>query len=191
MGNQNDMLRVLLADSNRQHIELIKSSLKKQYPQIKIDSVAMRATALKRLKENNYHLILSEISLKDSDGHHLIRDLKQAAPEIPVIVITGKGDSEQATQAIEWGADDYLFKNRDSLKTLPHLIEKILLKKRFTISTFAQVPITILNRMGSELDVLLVKSQMLAKNAANADVIDGFQDQITKLKKLAQKILPS
>lgn len=191
MGTNDEKIRLLLADNNQQHIELIKASLKKRYPDIKIDSVALRSTAIKRLKQNEYQLILSELELKDAIGQNLIRDYKQAAPETPIIVITGKGDADQATQAIKWGADDYLFKNRESLKTLPHLIEKTLLKRRFSLATFANVPVTILHRMGSELDVLLVKSQLLAKNAANADIIDGLQDQITKLKKLAQKVLPA
>jgi DNA-binding NtrC family response regulator len=191
MGTKDATIRILLADSNRQHIELIKANLKKTYPDIKIDSVVTQATALKKLKQKDYHLILSEIALKDVDGQNLIHAYKKAAPQIPIIVITGKGDADQATQAIQWGADDYLFKNREALKALPHMIEKALLKKRFSLASYTEIPVSIIQKMGSELDLLLARSHMIAKNATNADIVDGLQDQITKLKKLAQKILPS
>jgi DNA-binding NtrC family response regulator len=191
MKLKNSTIRILLADNNRQHIEVIKAALTKENSNFKVDSVATRATAIKRLKEKEYQLILSELTLKDGDGQDLIHSFKKVASQIPIIVITGKGDAEQATQAIQWGADDYLFKNRESLKALPHMIEKALLKRRFSLASFTEVPVTMIHKMGAELDLLLTKSQTLAKTAANADIVDGLQDQITKLKKLAQKILPA
>ena len=82
-------------------------------------------------------------------------------------------------------------KDRQSLKSLPHLVERALLKRRFAFArSMANVPTQMMERLGSELDQLLARSNLIAKNATNASIIDGMQEQIDRLKKMAQKYLP-
>jgi CheY-like chemotaxis protein len=53
-----------------------------------------------------------DLSLPDSQGLATFRALRQAAPEMPVIVLTGTDDDEQAMAAVREGAQDYLIKGQ-------------------------------------------------------------------------------
>lgn len=183
--------QILLVEGNKRHIELIRSVLKKQLPEVSVDPVATLQTALKRLKEKEYQLILSDFILKNVCGAELIRKLKEASPHTPLIVVTGKGDHDTPSEVIKMGADDYVVKNRESLKTLPHMVEKFLLRRKFSFAgPLTAVPLPLVKKIGTELDLLLARSNLIAKNAANTEIIDSIQEQINKLKKIAQKILP-
>tara|TARA_R110000868_G_scaffold218576_2_gene469379 strand:+ start:300523 stop:301872 length:1350 start_codon:yes stop_codon:yes gene_type:complete len=58
-------------------------------------------------------LILLDQHLPDTLGIHLIRDLKDMFPEVPVLMITGKHDMQLAIEAIKEGAMDYIHKPID------------------------------------------------------------------------------
>ena len=192
MGRRYLTETVLLVEGHKQHSGLIQSVLKRAYPELKVDAVATLATSLKRLKEKRYKLILSDFGLKELAGAALLTRLKTAAPETPIIVLSSKQNNGDPAEVMELGAEDYILKNREALQDLPQIVEKALLRRKFSLQgPLAAVPINILSRIGSELDQLKARSNMIAKNAVNAPIIDSLQDSIGRLKKLAYKILPS
>lgn len=62
---------------------------------------------LRTLQERSFDLILSELSLPDSQGLATIRHLKQDAPQTPVIVLCGLKDRDVAVNAVRKGAYDF------------------------------------------------------------------------------------
>jgi two-component system response regulator PilR (NtrC family) len=55
-------------------------------------------------------LAIVDKNLPDGSGLDLLRWLRESAPEVPVMVVTGYGSAEAATQALRLGAFDYLLK---------------------------------------------------------------------------------
>ena len=68
--------------------------------------------AIGQLKSNRFHVILSDLSLPDSRGLETFRSLHTAAPEIPIVVLSGNDDEDLALKAVREGAQDYLVKGR-------------------------------------------------------------------------------
>ena len=68
--------------------------------------------ALERLEESNFEVILLDLSLPDSSGLETVNRMRTAAPEMPVVVLSGQDDEEIAMQALHKGAEDYLVKAR-------------------------------------------------------------------------------
>lgn len=68
--------------------------------------------AIEKINENPDVVIL-DIKMPDMDGHETLRQIKEKAPETPVIMLTGHGDDFSAMQAYEQGALDYLTKPCD------------------------------------------------------------------------------
>ena len=69
-----------------------------------------RKSALAKLEEESYCLVLTDVNLPDGDGLELLSYIKKNYPQTVVIVITGYGTIDSAVRAIKSGAYDYLTK---------------------------------------------------------------------------------
>ncbi len=73
-------------------------------------SASSGETALKLLKNGNIDIIISDINLPGMDGLELLRKVKENAPGLPVILITGVSMHGIRSRAIKEGADGFLDK---------------------------------------------------------------------------------
>ena len=71
------------------------------------------ATALQRIRSERFDLVLLDLSLPDARGLEALAALTAAAPEVPIVVMTGLADDEVALAALHEGAQDYLIKGED------------------------------------------------------------------------------
>lgn len=68
------------------------------------------ASAQKNMATTNYHLVLSDLRLPDSDGILLLQWIKAFYPTIPVIIMTNYADIQTAVASMRLGAYDFLEK---------------------------------------------------------------------------------
>ncbi len=66
--------------------------------------------AFAALPDNDYHLMILDLMLPDSDGFSVLHAIRSSGLEIPVIVLTGLADSDDACKALRLGADEFLRK---------------------------------------------------------------------------------
>ena len=66
--------------------------------------------ALSIFKENEVHLLLTDMRMPEKNGLDLLHNVKRLRPEVPVILITAYGTIESAVDAMKEGAMDYLLK---------------------------------------------------------------------------------
>lgn len=67
-------------------------------------------SALKRIKENHFDLVVTDVKMPGLDGLTLLKEIKKVSPSTFVMVITAYGSIEDAVQAMKEGACDYLTK---------------------------------------------------------------------------------
>lgn len=75
-----------------------------------VDTVASVADAKRRIRQNKYRLVLSDLRLPDHDGIDLLKWLKETIPDVPLIMMTSYADIQTAVQSIKLGASDYIAK---------------------------------------------------------------------------------
>jgi Flp pilus assembly CpaE family ATPase len=80
--------------------------------------VASLAAASLRLREGHFDAVLLDLSLPDAHGPDTLSSLRQQAPSIPIVVLTGLSDEATAIQAVKEGAQDYLVKGETDGNTL-------------------------------------------------------------------------
>src|SRR5688572_28767189 len=68
--------------------------------------------AIAALAKDAFDHVLLDLMLSDNSGLKTFTDLSAAAPNVPVIVITGLADETLALQAMREGAQDYLVKGQ-------------------------------------------------------------------------------
>ena len=66
--------------------------------------------ALQKLEARHFDVVLTDISMPGLSGRELLRRVLRLYPELPVIVISGLSDQDQAQSLIGAGAFDYLLK---------------------------------------------------------------------------------
>ena len=74
--------------------------------------------AIKKFKQNNYSLVITDMTMPKRSGLELLKDIKSIAPAKPVIMATAYGTVETAVEAMKHGAFDYIRKpiNFDSFQ---------------------------------------------------------------------------
>lgn len=72
----------------------------------------------------DYDLILLDLHLPDMSGHDVLRQLRLARIETPILILTGSDDTENKIKGFGFGADDYLTKpfHREELVARIHAI---------------------------------------------------------------------
>jgi DNA-binding NtrC family response regulator len=74
---------------------------------------AQGKAGLDKALSDDYDLVILDLSLPGVDGLELLRALKEAKPDLPVIIITGYASMKSALQAMKLGAYDYITKPFD------------------------------------------------------------------------------
>jgi len=106
-------LRILIVEDNPADADLIREMLAQTDSlHFEAESVQRLSGALARLERKDVDLVLMDLGLPDSQGLPTFHALRKAAPDIPVIVLSGNDDQELAIAAVREGAQDYLVKGR-------------------------------------------------------------------------------
>ncbi|MGZ3412077.1 MAG: response regulator transcription factor [Xanthobacteraceae bacterium] len=66
-------------------------------------------TALELLSENP-DLVILDLGLPDIQGHELLRQIRARMENVPIVVLSSRGDEAGKVQALDYGADDYVTK---------------------------------------------------------------------------------
>lgn len=131
--------RVLLVEDNASDAQLVRLALNDSHqrdsyaPVFAIRSATRLSTAMTYLGEEDFDVILLDLSLPDSlSPDQSFKDIHKRVPHVPIIVLTGLGDEDRALRMIRDGAQDYLIKSRVEryvlVKAIRYAIERQLAK---------------------------------------------------------------
>lgn len=108
----NNPIRVLLIEDNPADARLIEVLL----AEVRIARFSLRwedhlKGGLARLAgKNDFDAVLLDLLLPDSQGLDTILKVREQAPEVPLVVLTGQDDESLGLSAVQRGAQDYLVK---------------------------------------------------------------------------------
>lgn len=89
--------------------------------------------ALAQLKTQDFDLVISDIRMPQMDGITLLKSVKEIAPQLPVVLITGFPSSYPSQKALQEGADGYLAKPF-RIEKMDELLRDLLYEKEPTQS---------------------------------------------------------
>lgn len=106
-----DRQKILIVDDDENIAELISLYLTKECYTTRI--VYDGESALKEFPIFNPNLILLDLMLPGMDGYQVCRELRQSS-QVPIIMLSAKGEVFDKVLGLELGADDYMIKPFDS-----------------------------------------------------------------------------
>lgn len=110
---------ILLVDDEEEFATVTAKRLARRGLRVDVALSGQEAVRLARAAE--FDLAVVDLKMEGMDGLETLKTLKRLLPGIKVIMITGHGSAEKASQAMTLGAYDYLTKPCD----LEHLLERI------------------------------------------------------------------
>ena len=104
-------MRILLVEANTEDARLIRELLREGAgADADLEHVDRLATAMVAVAENEYDVVLLDLSLPDSQGLETLTRLRTACSSTATVILSGHGDEETALGAVQQGAQDYLVK---------------------------------------------------------------------------------
>jgi len=157
--------RLLIIDDEERLRSLLARIL--QLEGYDVTTAANGKEGLRKLQQEPFPVVLSDVKLPDSNGIELTEKIKNNWPATEVIVLTAFGTINDGVKAIKSGAFDYITKGDDNEKIIPLVskaMDKALLQQR-------------VQELESKLNNKFGFDRIVGKSAAIIDVI-----------KLAQKV---
>ena len=116
-------LRILLVEDNPGDADLIQEMLPAgEDSEFSVHCVTRLADAVSHLREGEADLALLDLDLPDSNGIETVRIARQAAPRLPIVVLTGNQDEQVGIAAVQGGAQDFLIKGQTQRNHLARVI---------------------------------------------------------------------
>jgi len=127
-------VNVLLIEDSQEHAEILQKLLASgEGSRFVLHRTGNLAQGLDRLKGGGVHLVLLDMTLPDSEGLNTFIRVLEAAPEIPVIVLSGINDVHLAVETVQLGAQDYLVKGHVDSHLLMRAMQYAIERKRAQI----------------------------------------------------------
>lgn len=100
-------MRVLIVEDDPEVARLLRMEM--QFAGWVTEEVASGAEALVRIADGQYDAVVLDRMLPDMDGLAVCRSLRSHS-EVPVLILTARGDLSERVEGLDAGADDYLVK---------------------------------------------------------------------------------
>lgn len=99
--------KVLVVDDEKLIVKGIRFSLEQDG--MEVDAAYDGEEAVERAKEKDYDIILLDIMLPKLDGLQVCQQIREFS-NVPIIMLTAKGEDMDKIMGLEYGADDYITK---------------------------------------------------------------------------------
>ncbi len=157
-------LRILLVEDNLGDVRLLQEMFSTERAgSYEITSLPRLGLALNHLAKGNVDIVLLDLGLPDEEGIETVRRVRKLAPDVPLIVLTGRDDDEAVAEAMLEGAQDYLVKGQIENRALPRALRYAI--ERFRLVSRAALTTMELERRVREKDLLLSEIHHRVKNS--------------------------
>jgi signal transduction histidine kinase len=177
-----ELLRVLLIEDNLGDGELVRQALLDSQRPYELKQAFDLSSALELLDEWSPEVALVDLCLKDSRGLETLASVHDWAPELPIVVLTGLNDEQNALAALDNGAQDYLVKGEFTPQLLDRSIRYSLQRQRLATEN-----LRMLDQLAAAQSSLEQKNRRLAEMYDTAhqfvdNVSHEFRSPLTVVK---------
>ena len=105
-----DLVRVLLVEDDHGDAFLVSELLREEGAPVAVHRAQSLAEGLALLASESFDCVLLDLGLPDASGLVALERLREAAPHLPHLVLTGDRDDQRGIDAVAAGAQDYIVK---------------------------------------------------------------------------------
>lgn len=101
-------MRILVIEDEKKVASFIKHGLEEE--RYIVETVHDGINGLEMALNNHFDAILLDLMLPGMDGFSVLKELRDSGVNIPVLILTARGSTEDKVAGLDMGADDYLAK---------------------------------------------------------------------------------
>ena len=182
------MKKILIIEDEQDLIKGLKLNLSDEG--YDVDCAGNGAEGLRKAVEAAPDLIILDIMLPEMDGLEVCRKLRQKNIDIPVIMLTAKGEEIDKVVGLEIGADDYMTKPFSIRELLARIKARLRHTERETktelkIYSFSEIEIDFIRfkvrRKGKELDLTSLEMDILKYFIVHRGEVVSRNDLLDKI----------
>jgi len=102
------MSNILIVDDHEVVRDGVKTILGEQARPMSFGEASTAAEALRLVSEQNWDVVILDLSLAGRNGLELLKQLKQIHPELPVLILSMHSEEQYARRAFKAGAAGYV-----------------------------------------------------------------------------------
>ncbi|MFC5451669.1 response regulator transcription factor [Paenibacillus aestuarii] len=144
------MAKILVVDDDPAIRELIRVYLEGEG--LLVVEASNGVEALQKLKSSQADLVVLDVMMPLMDGWDLCRELRANYGDLPLLMVTAKGESADKVKGFNLGTDDYLVKPFDPVE-LAMRVKALLKRYRITASQTVQLGDILIDRTAYEVRV--------------------------------------
>lgn len=131
------MLKILIADDHAIVREGIKQILAELPDKVTTDEAINGQEVIQKVWDNNYDLVLLDISMPGRSGLDILKQLKSEKPALKILILSMHPEEQYAIRALKAGASGYLTKESTPLE-LTEAIKKVSMGKKYVSASLAE-----------------------------------------------------
>ena len=159
------MANILIVDDEKGIRNTLRDIL--EYEKYAVDEASDGLEGLEKIKKNNYDVVFCDIKMPKMDGMEMLDAALKEKADLPIVVISGHGNTETAVEAVKKGAFDYIAKPPDLNRLL----------------------ITVRNAL--DKGSLVTETKVLKQRISKTTEIIGDSPAIQKIKDTIDKVAPT
>ena len=101
-------MNILIVDDDTGLLDQLQTALKRKH--YGVDTAENGEQALDKIFDVSYDLILLDIMLPRMDGLSVLKEIRNAGLDMPILMLTARSDVQDRVKGLDYGADDYLGK---------------------------------------------------------------------------------
>jgi len=102
-------MKVLVIEDDANVVEAVELCLQMRWPEVSVSSATMGSQGLDIVKSESFDIVILDLNLPVMDGLEVLKRIRSFS-NVPVIILTVRGDEDSQARGLEMGADDYIVK---------------------------------------------------------------------------------
>lgn len=144
------MTKLLVVDDDAYIRELVKVFL--QNEGLEVIEATDGVDALSKLAAEKVDMVVMDIMMPNMDGWTLCEEIRSFNTDLPILMLTAKGETSQKVKGFHLGTDDYLVKPFEPAELIVR-VKSILKRYRISVSQIVEAGNVKLNRQTHEVDL--------------------------------------
>lgn len=142
-------MKVLVVDDEKLIVKGIKFSLEQDG--MDVDCAYDGGEAIEKIRENTYDMVLLDLMLPVFDGYEVCQQVREFS-DVPIIMLTAKGEDMDKILGLEYGADDYITKPFNILEVKARIKAIIRRNRRKTPAVQEEPKVIVSGSMRLDID---------------------------------------
>jgi two-component system KDP operon response regulator KdpE len=113
-------MKVLIIEDDREIVEIISLAFEIRWPGVTLVNTHLGKRGIELVEEESPDVIILDLGLPDTNGFDVLKEVRTFS-DIPIMILTVRGEEADVVKGLEWGADDYMVKPFRQLELLSRI----------------------------------------------------------------------